>query len=370
MGKIKRICLMLLFLVMLSGCAPRMPSAEVIGEVEIDGMSLRRGVAGEIKGTSYLFLADISQIIILDISNPAVPREISRIDVPRQIPGFKSHAIDIELSGTTLYVPLLINWNEGGLWLVDVADPLSPQEITILPLESTPEGIDISDNLACIVIAPPKGFLFFDISDPQDPRLLNDAISPFPEQLILPPIQVQLVDSMLYVLSGNGLVILDITNPAFPEEIGFYENPALNIQLAESMESPSYQPEGFIDFAVSGQYAYITSAECGLRVLSIADPAAPYEAAHLDIPNRVVTTVLLADNLVYLLERNLEIKIAENPYPHAIRIVDITNPLNPIVADIVENFADYASSIIIEEGNHIYFPCLKTMYVIEVYGGK
>jgi hypothetical protein len=348
-----------------------MPSAEVIGEVEIDGMSLRRGVAGEIKGTDYLFLADLTQIIILDISNPAVPREISRIDVPRQLPGFRYRAWDIELSETTLYIPLFTTSNEGGLWLVDVNNPLSPQEITMLPLESTPMDIAISDNLACIVIAPPEGFLFFDISDPQDPRLVNDSISPFPERLTIPPNRVQLVDSMLYVLGANGLVILDITDPASPKEISFYANPNWDTQWTEGIAVTEYQPEGFIDFAVSGQYAYITSAECGLRVLSIADPAAPYEAAHLDIPNRVVTTVLVADNLVYLLERNLEVKTVENPSPHAIRIVDITNPLNPIVADIVENFADYASSgIIIEEGNHIYFPCLKTLYVIEVYGGK
>jgi hypothetical protein len=359
---------MLLLIIILSGCGSRQPSAKVVGEFQIEEGS-RSSVVGEIKGKDYLFLSYWSQIVVLDISNPLVPREISRLDPPRQLPDFNSHIIDIELSDTNLYVPLIINMNEGGLWIVDVADPTSPQEIILLPLESIPSVIDVSNNIACILSS--EGFLFFDVADPKAPRLLNAVASPFPKQLILSWIQIKLADSKLYVMSANGLIILDITNPASPKEIGFYANPSWDAQLTQGAAVTEYQPEDFIDFALYGQYAFITAAETGLRVIDIADPTAPHEVAHLDITNRVVMTIKVKDDSAFILERNLEIETMENPSPFDIRIMDITEPKNPAAADIIDNFTDYSfNKEFFIEGNYIFLLCIKTLYVIDVYGGK
>lgn len=363
----KRICLLLLSLVALSSCSQRTLTAEVIGEAKIAGTGLRGAVAGKINGTAYLFLADLHQIEILDVNNPRVPRVVSHIDVPRHINDSLALArcTDIELSGTTLYIPLLVTSNIGVLWIVDVGNPLSPREIAILPLKYVPMDIAISNNLACIVTFSPEGFLFFDISDPRVPRLVNNTVYPFPEKLTISTKRIQLRDSMLYVLDGNGLVVIDIINPASPKEIGFYPNPNWDTQLAGGTVVLEYQPKGFLDFAVSGKYAYVTSAECGLRVINILDPNAPCEAAHLEIKNRSVFTALIADNLIYLLERNLEIKSMENPSPYGIIIVDVTNPLNPAVADVLEEFTDYSlAKRLIKIDNHVFFPCQNTLYVI------
>jgi len=53
---------------------------------------------------------------------------------------------------------------------------------------------------------------------------------------------------------------VDVSNPALPVEVGFYDTPG--------------HAEGV---AVSGSHAYVADGNEGLRVVNIANPAAPVE---------------------------------------------------------------------------------------------
>ncbi len=64
----------------------------------------------------------------------------------------------------------------------------------------------------------------------------------------------------------GGLRVVDVSNPAQPREVGFYDTPG----WAEGV-------------AVSGAYAYVADGD-GLRVVDVSNPAQPREVGFYDTP--------------------------------------------------------------------------------------
>ncbi|MFN3929222.1 MAG: carboxypeptidase regulatory-like domain-containing protein, partial [Thermoflexus sp.] len=71
-----------------------------------------------------------------------------------------------------------------------------------------------------------------------------------------------------YIGVGPRLVILDISNPAQPAVIG----------------QTAVLPGVVADVAVAGSYAYVADREGGLRIVDVSDPAAPREVGFYDTP--------------------------------------------------------------------------------------
>ena len=74
--------------------------------------------------------------------------------------------------------------------------------------------------------------------------------------------------SYAYVADGkSGLRVINVANPAAPVEVGSYDTP------------------GYADgVAVAGSYAYVADWGDGLRVINVANPAAPVEVGVYDTP--------------------------------------------------------------------------------------
>ena len=61
--------------------------------------------------------------------------------------------------------------------------------------------------------------------------------------------------------------IINISNPASPTEVGFYDTPG-----------------ALRGVAVSGSYAYVADYNSGLRIIDISNPASPTEVGFCDTP--------------------------------------------------------------------------------------
>jgi hypothetical protein len=81
---------------------------------------------------------------------------------------------------------------------------------------------------------------------------------------------------------SSGLRIINVANPAAPTEAGFYDTPgdAYGVALPDN-------------------YAYVAARASGLRVINVASPAAPTEAGFYDTPGDAVA-VAVAGNYAYV----------------------------------------------------------------------
>jgi hypothetical protein len=113
---------------------------------------------------------------------------------------------------------------------------------------------------------------------------------------------VSVVGNLAYVADwGDGLQILDISNPASPTFVGSYNTPGW-----------SY------DASVVDNLAYIADHDGGLQILDISNPSNPTFVASYDIPGNAYD-VSVAGNLAYVVSN----------YWVGLQILDISNPTSP-----------------------------------------
>jgi len=104
-----------------------------------------------------------------------------------------------------------------------------------------------------------------------------------------------------YFGSGKALLVADISDPAAPQVVG-------DVLL------PSFP----LEFAVSGNYAYVADLDAGLRVVDISNPSAPVEVASVDMPDTAVG-VTVSGGYVYVGDSGA-----------GLRVIDISNPTAPL----------------------------------------
>ncbi len=374
----KRICALALMLLVFSGCntpasAP-VVSAQIVGEWESEDR-IAGGAVAEIGGRKYLFLMTAENVPIpsraalrvLDVEDPAAPVEVGTLAAPEFILlGFPG-GIKPALADNVLYVPLAgFDW--GGLWVVDVSDPTSPREITLLDAQYSAIDLALSGNIAYIAGYPSGYFLLVDVADPAHPQEVGVFRLSREQHVRLHSQDTDVSGSWLYVVERDGLDIVDISSPSSPREVSFYPNPIwIDEEPLEGTGRSSGDPlpDGFHDVDVSGQYAYIAAGKSGLRVLDVSNPASPQEVAQLDVPETTYR-IDVAGNLVYL----LGVELVERVMTHRVRIIDISEPDSPEMVDSVElsRFPSLVSLVGIE--SYIYIMHLRTLQVIDVYASN
>jgi hypothetical protein len=112
---------------------------------------------------------------------------------------------------------------------------------------------------------------------------------------------VAVVGDYAYVATDwSGLRIVNVANPAAPTEIGAYDTPG----RAEGM-------------AVVGNYAYVADYDQGLRIINIVNPATPSEVGFYDTPGEAFG-VAVAGSYAYVAD-----------FYSGLRIVDVADPAHP-----------------------------------------
>jgi hypothetical protein len=191
----------------------------------------------------YAYVADDDGgLLVVDITTPESPQIIGAVDTP-------GDALDVEVSGEYAYVAD----RTAGLQVIDVTNPTSPQIVAGLDIPDRALNVTVSGSYAYIG-ANSSGFVIVDVSDPENPQILGGADTPDKA------FKVAVSGSYAYVADlYSSLQVADITDPQNPQIIGCADPASVNRA---------------VDVAVVGDYVYLVGGRSGLHILpSQCEPA-------------------------------------------------------------------------------------------------
>ncbi len=323
---------------------------------------IRAMEAGSILKSAYLAVGLAQhagqQIVILDLSDPALPSEKGRIDTP-----FESGELaieDLSFFGSHIFVTLV--GPGGGLWTIDASNPLSPQHVAFMQVEgSLLRGLYVADDLAYLAgypgvkfwtedVLPAKPGLFVvDVSDRRYPTaigsLAGSSWGSDAKIVIVPP--------LAYLIGPTGLYIIDISDPSQPKEISRPTNPESGASAFVDTDRrvAGYEPSESSprEIAVQDDFAYIASGSSGLRIVEVGTPGSPKDVASiaLGFTQRVVLSSHFA-------------VIHEFQVPHqaggwnGLRIIDVSQPEAPNIVASLPTSDNQFSGAMAALNEHIY----------------
>jgi len=297
---------------------------------------------------NYVYVGVGLRLVVLDVSNPAVPREGG---ATRPLAGFVK---DVAIANSTAYVV-----DGVGLWVVDVSNPAHPNEVGFYGTPGYAEGVTVAGRYAYVADGW-AGFRVVDISDQAHPTEVGFAYT------LGYAFDVAAVDDIAYIAgAGAGLRVVDISDPTHPTEIEFYDTPgyAYGIAVAGStvyiadgweglrvvdVSDPANPTEiGFYDtpgqafgLAIVSGTAYVADAFAGLRVVDISVPASPTEVGAYEVRGHA-GQVVVAGGMVFVADRDW-----------GLRVVDVSNPIHPAQVGFYGPLG-YADGVAVA-GDHAY----------------
>ena len=209
---------------------------------------------------SYAYVGVGNQLFVADISDPTHPFWTESIQM-------KGLVVDMTIAGGIAYIA-----DEGGLQLVDLSAPGHPALLGRIELGT--RSVDVSGTLAYIADAI-SGFNIIDVSDPNIPTRIGGSSA------LGDPFDVSVVGKWAYVLDRGGVSVVDVSNPANPQEVSHLQ---------------TFNPRSI---KVSGSTAYIADGMRGLSVVDVSDPIHPIYAANFDTPGYSLG-LTLANNRVFI----------------------------------------------------------------------
>ena len=157
-------------------------------------------------------------------------------------------------------------------------------------------------------------------------------------------------DNNLYVCDGTGFWVLDISDPAEPDSIGFYAKPGavgldivddyayvsstagliLTILDISNPENPTFASELNIpgvcpcgnEIIVESGYAYIAGGAGGCHIVDVSDPINPDFKLSIDFDGSVMRIAMI----------NPQYVVISVSTPNSIEVIDVSDPENPFVA--------------------------------------
>lgn len=169
------------------------------------------------------FLLTTRDFIILDVSNPETPVEISKVSFDDTTSlGFSQL---IGLSGSTAIVARASK----KFSFIDISNLKKPRVIEF-PTSGVPVGLSIS-GLHLFIAEGDKGLGIYHLGQPFNPPLQVALL-----ENIAPVVGVLAVENKLFVAAGGGLSVLDIKEPVRPINSGQVDTPGgrTNVDLAYS----------------------------------------------------------------------------------------------------------------------------------------
>ncbi len=238
----------------------------------------------------YAYVISAEGLRVMDVSTPASPSEVGFLSLT-------STAWSAVVSGTYAY--LAADWN--GLVVASVAPPTAPAEIGSITTVEGAMWVDVKGRYA-YVAAYNAGLRIIDISNPASPSQTGFYDTPGSAM------GVAVQGNLAFVADYDaGLRIINVSDPANPVEVGSIQGP----------EDPS-DPDAWTaqGVAVAGDWAYVVDWD-RLRVIYIADPAHPIQAALFDTPGQAYAVTVIG-SYAYVADYDL-----------GLSIVNISDPVHP-----------------------------------------
>jgi hypothetical protein len=275
------------------------------------------------------------------------------------MPGFKL-AIQCVKDRWYLYTANL--WQPAGQQIIDVTDPANPEVLKYIPgPENTmtvqiqvAEGKMITSEQIIGAGVPPerartwgfdpdkpygRGMLIWDVREPAEPKLLGrfDVDGNGTHRNYYAGGNYVHVAANMKGYQGNIYMIVDISDPAHPVEVGRWWYPGQWVEGGEKQEEVMGVPKEILGMhgpaTVVGDIVYISYGRSGCVILDISDMTKPKMIGHLSIGS--FGTIVGNHTLLPLPERNIAIATTEaarqggQDPAHVVATVDITDPSNP-----------------------------------------
>ncbi|TFG32765.1 hypothetical protein EU528_02315 [Candidatus Thorarchaeota archaeon] len=197
--------------------------------------------------TAYVGISgDPGYLVVIDIGNVFVPVESDRVEIA-------GHVIDIFVLGSHCYVVI----TDGDFWIFDVTDPYNIESIGFFSVESYTRTIFVENNL--VYLGSYDGLRIVDVSDPTNPNELGLYYS----YLQIESIHIR--NGLAYLCHDGGLMIVDIHNPSSFTILGRYGIIGASGGMC------------LFDDILFVRYHYT-----GLVVLNISDPSDPHEIGNYE----------------------------------------------------------------------------------------
>lgn len=284
----------------------------------------------------YAFVGMGPRLSVVDVSDPRHPREVGRT------PPLTGLVHNLAADGGILCAATA----DGGLWTIDVVDPLDPRPLGNSPARSFILDVALADGFAYVAGAE-AGLRVLDLSDPTAPtEVAVRNLGGLTERVALDRERLYVVDS------GSGLWVFGREDPAQPRLAG---------HLLSERE--------FTQLAVSGDHVFVTEGWEEIVAIDVAEPAVPSVVGRFAMESWIYesgrTLALHGDYLYASCYTTIEIIDTADPTEmkqagyveyfegvlasadhrlfvvgdEGMRILDIADPVAPALAGSVEGFS-------------------------------
>lgn len=296
---------------------------------------------------NYLYIITVADgMLVYDISDPASPAYITTAPV-------SGYAWNFFAKDNLIYVQ-----TNNAIRLYDITNPVSP--VLKDSYNGTPRAVFAEGNYA--YIADASGLVILDASDPENLTLAGSlAIGGSANDVTVIGPYAYLANNW-YGGTEGGLYTIDVSNPAAPVELDFYQdyyaaiagvnNSVITVNNAgftlfslidPAQPVPVYEEEtpGFMtDIGVAGNYAFTGSN--AFRVFDLTTKNPPVQVASVDIHADLVD---ISGNLAAFIPESMS-------DGNRLSIMDISDPLNPFETGHYSNLLLTQQAII--RDNYVY----------------
>jgi len=194
--------------------------------------------------------------------------------------------------------------------------PLHPELEFVHQIGGSTDDVAVRDQLAYIGLGP--RLVILDVSDPANPQQLGESeVLPYTVQ------RVAVAGDLAFAATPRGLCVIHIADPAHPLYIGtFWEILGEDCALA-----------------AAGDHVYLANGYSNLQVLDVSDPVCPVEIATFDTPERVCS-LSLQGSYVYVIDSY-----------HGLYVLDASDPEH--LSHLGSYALDYATSLTVD-GDYAY----------------
>ena len=295
---------------------------------------------------------------IVDVTDPANPSPAASIMDGTTFTLEDPHGIATATIGLSTYALVAANGNDG-VQIINITDPASP-----VPTASITNGTGGFDRLggafdiatavidshtyALVAANGDNGVQIINITDPADPTAVasvTNGVDGFGKLHSPRGIATAVIDSHTYALVasyyGNGVQIIDITDPADPTHAASVGNSTAYPKLSQAQDITTVT-------IGSDTYALVASRSgSGVQIIDITDPADPAPVASIGDGDQVttggiqktygelqgsygITTIAIGSGTYALVAADGD---------DGVQIIDITDPARPVPAASISNDA-------------------------------
>jgi pimeloyl-ACP methyl ester carboxylesterase len=247
---------------------------------------------------NYAYIAKSYGLLILDISDPTKPIQLSNFYLA------SGSAMDVEVVGDQAFVAD----EYGGLVIIDVSNPAAPSRLGSFDTSGYAWDVEVVGDQA-FVADDYGGLVIIDVSNPAAPSRLGSF------DTTGYALEVQVVGDQAFVADYyGGLVIIDVSNPAAPSRLG-------------SIDTTGYA----MDVEVVGDQAFVADYDGGggLVIIDVSNPAAPSRLGSFDTTGYALDVEVVGDQAF----------VADGD--GGLVIIDVSDYITPVVPTLQFSQATY-----------------------------